>query len=61
MHLSASRNAKLSNELILFLLFRRFGMMITQLNVINVFTDEFDQIKAEGKLVPPRHSYTNDY
>ena len=24
-------------------------MMITQLNVINVFTDEFDQIKAEGK------------
>ena len=33
-------------------------MMITQLNVINVFTDEFDQIKAEGKLVPPKHSYT---
>ena len=26
-----------------------FGMMITSLNVINVFTDEFDQIKAEGK------------
>ena len=25
-------------------------MMITQLNVINVFTDEFDQIKAEGKF-----------
>lgn len=24
-------------------------MMITNLNVINVFTDEFDQIKAEGK------------
>ena len=27
----------------------RFGMLITNLNVINVFTDEFDQIKAEGK------------
>ena len=25
--------------------------MITQLNVINVFTDEFDQIKAEGKSI----------
>lgn len=29
----------------------RFGMMITSLNVINVFTDEFDQVKADGKLV----------
>lgn len=28
-----------------------FGMMITQLNVINVFTDEFDQIKAEDVTV----------
>ena len=27
-------------------------MMITQLNVINVFTDEFDQVKAEGNLKP---------
>ena len=26
-----------------------FGMMITALNVINVFTDEFDAIKAPGK------------
>ena len=31
----------------------RFGMIITNLNVINVFTDEFEQIKAEGKLVAP--------
>jgi hypothetical protein len=28
-------------------------MIITNLNVINVFTDEFEQIKAEGKLVAP--------
>jgi len=28
-----------------------FGMMITQLNVINVFTDEFDQVKAEDIMV----------
>ena len=28
-----------------------FGMMITQLNVINVFTDDYGQIKPEGKCV----------
>lgn len=36
------------NKLLL-LLTISFGMMITSLNVVNVFTDEFDQVKAEGK------------
>ena len=26
-------------------------MTVTALSVINIFTDEFDQVKAEGKLL----------
>jgi len=26
-------------------------MTVTALNVINIFTDQFDQVKAEGKLL----------
>ena len=28
-----------------------FGMVITNLNVINVFTDEFEKVKAEGEYL----------
>ena len=47
------RTEYLEHQVVTFLnvLVFRFGMMITSLNVINVFTDEFDQVKAEGKLV----------
>jgi hypothetical protein len=26
-------------------------MTVTALNVINIFTDQFDQVKAEGKFI----------